>query len=894
MALSPGTRLGPYEIVAPIGAGGMGEVYRGVDTRLDRAVAIKIILAHLAERAELRDRFEREARTVASLNHPHICVLYDVGRHDGLDFLVMEYLEGETLGRRLLKGPLPLDLTLQYAAEIADALDKAHSNNVTHRDLKPGNIMLTKSGTKLLDFGLAKLKQEAAPPAVPMSQLPTLTHLPTAHGAVVGTLQYMAPEQLEGKEIDGRTDIFAFGAVLYEMATGQKAFDGPSQAGVISAILTASPAPLSALQPMTPVALERVVKKCLAKEPEKRWQTASDLSDELKWIAQGSGERSATLAPQSTPVAATPKQNWIPLASIAAVALIALVGVILWLYKPTPSPPQQVSRFAISLSPGQRLAAVDQQQPALAISPDGSRLVYVANQGGRQQRVYLRNINSLDATAIPESENGYNPFFAADGRSVAFFVEGTLKKVAVTGGTPVSVASLPRISLPMGGAWAADGSYILGFGNLPTLQRIPTGGTLVPLTRLDLASGETSHMWPSLLPGDQALLYTVFRGPNQPPQTVIRTLATGEQHELLTGGDRPIYVASGHIVYADQGNLMAVPFDLKQLRVTGPPVVVIQGVMRCQQCGGGQFGISDNGVLVYIPEVRSAADRHLVWVDRAGKEQSIPAPPGTYGKPELSPDGQRIALGGEGQVRVYDIARDSFSQVAAGANPTWSPDGQRIAFQRQVNGEFHVFVQKADGTGDAEKLTTGPNRHAPGSFSPDGQLLAYTETDPVKGTDIWILRLSDHQAHPVITDPNDQGAAKFSPDGRWLVYVSNESGMREIYLRSSSGAGTKLKISTDGGVEPLWNRNGREILYRNGDQVLAVDVSTGSTLSAGKPRELFSAQYQRAQGNLPSWDVSSDGQRFAMLKTLELNVTQVNVVINWFEELKQKAPAGKQ
>jgi serine/threonine-protein kinase len=870
----------------------MGEVFRARDTRLDRIVAVKILLPHLAGRADLRERFEREARAIASLNHPHICVLYDIGRQDGVDFLVMEYLEGEPLSRRMLKGPLPLEEVLQYAAEIADALDKAHGKGVTHRDLKPGNIMVTKSGTKLLDFGLAKLRQEAVPPAVPASQLPTLTNLPSAHGTIVGTLQYMAPEQLEGKEVDARTDIFAFGAVVYEMATGKKAFEGATQASLISAIMSALPGPISAIQPMTPVALDRVVRKCLAKEPDKRWQTASDLSDALKWIAQDSSEHPRPLVPQA-PAPLPGKRSRAPALGRAAVALIALAGVALWLRGPAPVAPQQVSRFSISLAPGQRLAAVDQPQPALAISPDGSRLAYVANQGGIRQQVYVRNINSLDAIAIPESENGYNPFFAADGRSLAFFVEGTLKKVAVTGGTPVSVASLPRISLPMGGAWAADGSYILGFGNFPTLQRIPAGGSApAPLTRLDLASEETSHMWPSLLPGDQAFLYTVFRGPNQPSKTVVRSLATGEQHELLTGGSRPIYVPSGHIVYADQGNLMAAPFDLKQLKVAGPAVAVLQGVMRCQQCGGGQFSISDNGVLVYIPEIRSAADRHLVWVDRAGKEQPIPAAPGTFGKPELSPDGQRIALGGEGQVRVYDIARDSFTQVAAGQNPTWSPDGQRIGFQRQVNGEFHVFLQKADGTGEAEQLTTGSNRHAPGAFSPDGQLLAYTDGDPVTGSDIWILRLADRQARPVITDPQSQSAPKFSPDGRWLVYVSDESGMREIYLRSSSGTGTKLKISTDGGVEALWNRNGREIFYRNGDQVLAVDVTTSPSLSAGKPHQLFSAQYLRAQGNLPNWDVSSDGQRFAMLKAVELNVTQVNVVLNWFEELRQRVPIG--
>jgi eukaryotic-like serine/threonine-protein kinase len=587
MAIAPGTKLGPYEVASLIGAGGMGEVYRARDTRLDRTVAVKVLLPHMADRTDVRERFEREARTIANLNHPHICVLYDIGRQDGVDYLVMEYLEGETLGQRLLKGPLAIEEVLTYAAEIADALDKAHSKNVTHRDLKPGNIMLTKSGTKLLDFGLAKLKQDAAPPPVPMSQLPTLTNLPTAHGTIVGTLQYMAPEQLEGKELDGRTDIFAFGAVLYEMATGKKAFDGVTQASLISAILTASPAPISAVQPMTPAALDRVVKKCLAKEPDKRWQTASDLSDELKWIAQGGSEGARPSVPETKP-AAVQSQRWLPVLGLAVATIAIIIGITVWLRRPAlarPSP--QVSRFSISLAPGERLAAVDQPQPALAISPDGSRLAYVANRAGTLQQVYLRSINSLDAVAIPDSEDGNNVFFSPDGEKIGFFVEGTLKKVSVTGGAPVSFASFARSSLPMAGTWAPDGTIVVAFQTLPTLAQVsPDGAASKPVAAVDFKSGETEHKWPAFLPGGKALLYTVLRGPNNPAKIVVRTLATGEQHDLITGGSRPMYVSSGHLVYAQQGNLMAVPFDLDELQVTGSPVAVLKGVMRCLECGG--------------------------------------------------------------------------------------------------------------------------------------------------------------------------------------------------------------------------------------------------------------------------------------------------------------------
>ena len=433
MPILPGRRLGPYEILSAIGAGGMGEVYKARDTRLDRIVAIKVLPAHLADRPELRERFEREARTIASLNHPHICTLYDIGQQDGIDFLVMEYLEGETLAQRLLKGSLPLEQVLQYAIEISDALDKAHRKGVTHRDLKPGNIMLTKSGTKLLDFGLAKLKQEVAPANVPLSELPTANDPLTAQGTIVGTLQYMAPEQLEGKEVDARTDIFAFGAVVYEMATGKKCFEGKSQASLMVAILEREPPPMSSLQPMTPPALDRVVKKCLAKEPDDRWQTAHGPCGELKWIAEGGSQ--VTLAPTAATkgIRALGRRGLI--LSVGALLLVAVVtGLAVWNLKPLP--PQPVSRVTITLPPGQQLAGLD-IGPAVALSPDGTHLAYVARQGGIQQ-LYLRAMDSLEAMPIPGTEGAVNPFFSPDGQWVGFFAGGTLKKVSVNGGAAIN------------------------------------------------------------------------------------------------------------------------------------------------------------------------------------------------------------------------------------------------------------------------------------------------------------------------------------------------------------------------------------------------------------------------------------------------------------------------
>src|SRR6266849_3530072 len=468
MAILPGKRLGPYEILSAIGAGGMGEVYRARDTRLDRIVAIKVLPAHLADEPERRERFEREARTIASLNHPHICVLHDIGRQDGIDFLVMEYLEGETLAARLLKGPLPVEQVLQYAIETADALDKAHRKGVTHRDLKPGNIMLTKSGTKLLDFGLAKLRQEVAPANVPLSQLPTASDALTAEGTIVGTLLYIAPEQLEGKEVDARTDIFAFGAVVYEMATGRRAFEGKTQASVISAIMSSDPPPMSSLQPMTPPALDRVVKTCLTKEPDERWQAASDLCRELKWIAEGGSQ--AGLA-QAAAVKG--------FRALGLRALILGVGVLLfgaavaslatWSLKP--SLQQPVTRTVINLPPGQQLAGMD-SDPAVALSPDGTRLAYIARQGGSQQ-LYLRAMDSLEAKPIPNTEGAVGPFFSPDGQWLGLFADGKLKKVSVSGGAALSIGDAAS---PYGASWGNQGMIAFAPQNVSALQQLPEAG----------------------------------------------------------------------------------------------------------------------------------------------------------------------------------------------------------------------------------------------------------------------------------------------------------------------------------------------------------------------------------------------------------------------------------
>jgi Tol biopolymer transport system component/predicted Ser/Thr protein kinase len=892
MAILPGRRLGPYEILSAIGAGGMGEVYKARDTRLDRIVAIKVLPAHLADRAELRERFEREAKTIASLNHPHICTLYDTGHQDGIDFLVMEYLEGETLAQRLVKGSLPIQQVLQYAIEISDALDKAHHKGVTHRDLKPGNIMLTKTGTKLLDFGLAKLKQEAAPANVPFSELPTVNDPLTAQGSIVGTLQYMAPEQLEGKEVDARTDIFAFGAVVYEMTTGEKAFEGKSQASVIGAILKDDPPPISSLQPMTPPALDRVVKRCLAKEPEKRWQTASDLCEELKWIAEAGSQIAAAPTVAAKGIRTLVRRELVLSVSVLLV-VAAIAGIVVWNLKPLP--PRPVSRVAITLPPGQQLAV---QSPGLdlALSPDGTQLAYAVRQGDTTQ-LYLRAMDSLESRPIPGTEGANNPFFSPDGQWLGFFAGGKLMKISVSG-----VAALPLCdaSINAGASWGSQGTII--FGNFPEgpLQQVSdAGGTPQPLTHLE--KGEISHRWPEFLPGGNAVLFAA--GTNSEnwnnAHIAVQSVRTGERRNLVQGGTYPHYAPTGHLVYAQGGTLMAVQFDPQRLTVTGAAVPMVEGVLQSTANGNAQYSLSDTGSLVYVLESVQSPPSRLVWVSRNGGEQPLAAPPRAYMIPRLSPDDRRVAVviaEQEPQIWLYDFPRETLSRFTFEGNanngPVWTPDGKRIAFNSNKEGARNIFWQLADGSAGLERLTTSKYIHIPGSWSPDGQLLAFAEVNSTTGFDIWVLRLGDRKAQPFLRTPFNEQAPQFSPDGRWLAYYSNESGRSEVYVQPYPGPGGKWQISTEGGKEPLWNRNGRELFYRSGNKMMAVEITTQPSFSAGTPKTLFEGQYQSVNQSSPNYDVSVDGQRFLMLKPIE-QAAQINVVLNWFEELKQKVPTGK-
>ena len=615
MPLSSGVRLGPYEILDALGAGGMGEVYRARDTRLGRDVAVKILPAEFSADPVRKQRFEREAKTISSLNHPHICVLHDVGSQDGISYLVMECVEGETLAKRLEKGPLPLEQVLKYGMQIADALDKAHRSGVVHRDLKPGNIMLTSTGAKLLDFGLAK-------PVAALTNVATLTAAVTQsspmteQGAIVGTFQYMSPEQVEGKELDGRSDIFSLGAVLYEMLTGQRAFQGKSQLSVASAILEKDPSPIGTVKPLTPLSLDHAIRRCLAKDPEERWQTARDLALEIKWLAESSSHASL----RSSAPARSLRARWGGAIVWGAVSLllVAVSGLVVLNFKRSP-PPLRVSRFTITLPPGQQLAGLD-GGPAVALSPDGTYLAYVARKGGAQL-LYLRPIDSLDARPISGTEDAVCPF-SPDGQWLGFFAGNKVKKVSVNGGPAQTLGDVP---MGRGASWSEKGMIAFAPTNNSSLRQMSdTGGTSQPVTHFN--KGEVGHRWPDFMPGGKALLFaaaaTNFNWNHA--QVVVQSLATGERRNLIQEATNPHYATSGHLIYAQGASLVVAPFDVERLATTGAGVPVVEGVLQSTNTGAAQYSISAAGSLAYVPGNVVSAQSTLVWVSRNGIEQPMP------------------------------------------------------------------------------------------------------------------------------------------------------------------------------------------------------------------------------------------------------------------------------
>jgi Tol biopolymer transport system component len=881
MPLSIGSRLGPYEVVSALGAGGMGEVYRARDSKLGRDVAVKVLPDVFARDAARMARFGREAKLLASLNHTNIASIYGLEDANNTRALVMELAEGPTLAERIAQDPIPIEDALQIAKQMAEALEYAHEKGIIHRDLKPANVKVAPDDTvKVLDFGLAKAL-ESEPSAAELANSPTISRMATQAGVLLGTAAYMSPEQAKGKSVDRRADIWAFGCVLYEMLTGKMAFHGDTVTDTLAAVIKEEPE-WSRLPVGTPIRVRVLLQRCLQKDPKQRLRDIGDARISLDEVLSGAPEGAASVG------AAVP--TWSRLLPWALGFLaVAITGVSVWNLKPSPVVARPLTRTVINLPPGQRLAGLNEpglEQLVLALSADGNQLAYVATTQGGTPQIYLRAMDSMEARPIPGTEGAAGPFFSPDGRWLGFFADGKLKKIPLTGGVPQTLADA---SIPLGASWGSQHTIVFSPW-LSVLQQVPDGGGAVQaLTRFE--KGEYAHALPEFLPDGKAVLFRL----SPSGAIAVQTIGTGEHRTLIQAGSTPRYASSGHLIYAQASNLMAAPFDPQRLEVRGTAVPVVQDVLE------GQYSISATGSLAYIPGVSQASQSRLVWVNRNGAEQPLAAPPRDYNQPRLSPDGRQVAVDDDasGQVSLYDIARDTLSRFTFGENlnqyPVWTPDGKRIAFMSNKGGQFNIYLQMADGSGGLERLTHGDN-NVPFSWSPNGQLLAFVDTSSSTAPGIWVLRMSDHKAQSFLQTPAFEDAPQFSPDGRWLAYTSNESGRREIYVRPYPGPGGKWQISTEGGNEPLWNRNGRELFYRAGDKMMAVDINTQPGFAAGKPRELFEGHYMLNPLGRANYDVSPDGQRFLMLKPVEQEQaapTHINFVLNWTEELKRLVPTGK-
>jgi len=866
----------------------MGEVYCARDTKLGRDVALKILPADFARDPERLSRFRREARLLASLNHPNIAAIYGMEESGGVHALVMELVPGETLAERA--GPVPLGEALCIALQIAEALEAAHEKGIIHRDLKPANVKVTAEGkVKVLDFGLGKA---FAPDQNEVDLSAGATMRGTEEGRILGTPGYMSPEQARGKQVDTRTDIWAFGCVVYELLTGAHAFRGETVSDTIAAVLEREPN-WHALPASTPARVQELLRRCLQKGAKRRLQAIGDARIEIEEAIAGTP--ATTASPQVRPMRPRIAQKRTILAGLACVIAALLAGFATWKLKPTSPPaPLPVSRFTITLPEGQRLA--DPNQAALALSPDGSRLVYVASAGGVQQ-LYLRPMDSVETTPIAGTEGASSPFFSPDGQWLGFFAGGKLQKVSVSGGTPVTVSGLSSL---FGASWDKEGRIAFAPRGDSALQQVhQAGGVAQSLTRLE--KGENTHRWPEFLPDGKALLFTTSPtlGDQTNARIVVQSVERAERKSLVEGAIQPHYVPPGYIVYAKGGTLMAAPFDPRRLALTGAAFPVVENVLQISATGAAQYSVSKSGSLVYVSGGVQINSRSLVWVHRNGTEQPLAAPPHFYVHPRISPDGRRVAVSiaeQGGNVWIYDLARGTLTRVTfegSGNNfPAWTPDGKRLVFRSSRGGPGNLFWQLADGSGEPERLTTSNYNHQPSSFSPEGQLLAFVELTPTVGPRAWVLRLSDRKAEPFLRTRFSESGPQFSPDGHFLSYASEESGRSEVYVQPFPGPGSKWQISTEGGTEPLWNPNGQELFYRQGNKMMVVDVVTQPAFSVGKPKMLFEGPYLPTPSPLPNYSVSPDGQRFLMLKSVEeRQATQINVVLNWFEDLKKKVPA---
>jgi eukaryotic-like serine/threonine-protein kinase len=888
MTLSPGTRLGPYELLAPVGAGGMGEVYRAKDTRLDRTVAIKVLPAHLSSSPDSRQRFEREAKTISQLSHPHICALYDVGREGETEYLVMEYLEGETLADRLGKGALPIDQVLRYGIEIADALDKAHRQGIVHRDLKPGNVMLTKSGVKLLDFGLAK----AFPPVASVSQftaLPTQAAPVTREGSLLGTLQYMAPEQLEGNEADARTDVFAFGAVLYEMATGKKTFSGATQASLIGSILRDEPRPISEVVPLTPRALDRLVRICLAKDPDDRWQTAHDVGLQLREIGRDR-EHPETVTAGPVRSKASRALPW-------AAALVALgIGALLGRVALPKAPRAEVVRSTLLPPPGTDFYFLDANSGTPAVSPDGKRIAFSARNSYDQIMLWVRRLDSLESFAIRGSSGAAFPFWSPDGRSLGFFAEGKLKIVEATASAlPAPLADV-QVQEPRGGTWGADGTILFSAGyRFPIMRISASGGTPKPVTEV---RGREIHRWPAFLPDGRHFLYCVRVQGEEGGVIYARSLDTKEQHAILRDHSDVLYVPPGYLLFRRSARLMAVRFDAERLAIEGDPVELVDGVDHFPPTGRTSFGASKN-VLAYTP-ISDAGLSRLAWFDRAGREVGAIGAPGMFVSPRLSPDGRQLAVAVMEQLAVppdiwvFDVRLGTGTRAPSlypDLNPVFSPDAKRIFSGNTSEGTWNIFVRDASGASEPKSLLPPSLPRWPQDASPDGTVLLYEEFSAATRGDLKVLSLSgERRPRAFIAGPFHEDEGVFSPDGRRVAYVSDESGRKEVFVASFPDPSQRIRVSSEGGAQPRWSRDGHELFFvAKSNSIMAVPFEPSTGVPSAPPARLFDAPISYAYGSRVPFrhDVAPDGRFLIIVRASKDPPPPLVLVLNWQEILKK-------
>jgi len=882
MLLPPGTLLGPYEILSAIDRGGMAEVYRARDTRLERIVAIKTLASLHVDNDDRRRRFEREALAVSALSHPHICAFYDIGQHDGLDFLVMEYLEGETLERRLMRGALAVDEALVVASHIADALDQVHRKGFTHRDLKPSNIMLTRSGAKLLDFGLANFKSDLC--AVGESDLPGETQSLTAEGSMVGTLRYMAPEQLEGGAIDHRADLFAFGAVLYEMVTGSRAFTGDSIASQIAAILSRQPPPPSAAQPLVPWGFDRLVARCLAKDPEDRWQNARDVLAELTWIA--GGERGQVHTTVRIGHYWRRRIGWI-VATIAAAVAIGSGAIWLFSRLHTAGAGLGSAQFLIAPPEGVEFSP---RGGLIAVSPDGQFVSFVAVRGAGQTSLWLRSLNSTVARPLVGTDGAEQPFWSADSRFLAFTGAGKLKKVDLSTGLIETICDTP--GYPLSGTWSADGLIL--FSTILTRELYAvraTGGNPTRVTTLDRSRGDQAHHWPVFLPDGRHFLYLIISANPDRTGVHVGSLDPREAHSrILPLASSVLYTPEGYLLYQRRAALVAQRFDDRTLQLTGEPVVVAEQVAQNAATKRLVASVSSNGLLAY----RTVADTELVWFDRQGVRLGTLGEPGRYGSPALSPDERQVALSrqdprtGTDDIWTIETTTGQMRRLTFhdgwDTQPVWSPDGGRILFQSDRGGSFRMYQMRADGSGQGE-LVQNSEGLQPRDWAGDEQF-AYEPS----ARRLVVLRTSNRPAADksgLIDGAVDQ--VKASPGGRWIAYTLSQAGVDEVYVGPyhSPARGSWL-VSTHGGIAPRWRADGQELFYLGADQTLmAMAVKSGRRFERSAPRPLFRIRPTDARGRpIDGFAVTRDGLRFLVNQPSSDTSTPITVVLNWASVLR--------